>query len=48
MEGRSKCDNIRNVDTRKMQDFMLDKSLENSRMEVLWLTNMLDTKTNNK
>ena len=48
MEGKSKCDNIRNIDTRKMQDFMLDKSLENSRMEVLWLTNMWDTRTTMK
>ena len=44
MEGKSKCDNIRNLDTRKMQGFMLEKSLENSRMEVLWLTDMLDTR----
>ena len=31
-----------------MQDFMVEKSLENSRMEVLWLTNMLDTRTTMK
>ena len=44
MEGKSKCDNIRNIDLRKMQEFMKEKSLENSRLEVLWLTNMVDTR----
>jgi hypothetical protein len=48
MEGKSKCDSIRNLDFRKIQDFMKDKSLENSRMEILWLTNMLDTRTTMK
>ena len=31
-----------------MQVFMKDKSLENSRIEILWLTNMLDTRTTMK
>ena len=48
MLGKSKCDEIRNTDTRKIQDFMLEKSLENARLEVLWLTNMLDTRTTMK
>ena len=45
MEGKSKCDQIYNKDFRKIQDFMKQKSLENARIEVLWLTNMLDTRT---
>ena len=36
------------MDTGTMQSFMLEKSLENSRMEVLWLTDMLDTRTTMK
>ena len=48
MEGKSKCDQIFNKDFRKMQDFMKQKSLENARIEVLWLTNMLDTRTTMK
>ena len=48
MEGKSNCQSIPNKDTRNMQDFMVEKSLENSRMEVLWLTNMLDTRTTMK
>ena len=31
-----------------MQVFMKDKSLENSRMAILWLTNMIDTRTTMK
>ena len=48
MEGKSKCDQICNEDLRKMQPFKLDKSLENSRLEVLWLTSMVDTRTSMK
>jgi hypothetical protein len=48
MEGKSECEKVRKIDTRQMQDFMLEKSLENSRMEVLWLTDMLDTRTTMK
>ena len=48
MEGKSKCDMIQNLDFREMQVFMKDKSLENSRMEILWLTNMIDTRTTMK
>ena len=48
MEGKSKCDMIWNLDFRQMQVFMKDKSLENSRIEILWLTNMLDTRTTMK
>ena len=45
MDGKSKCESIIDIEKRKMQDFMVEKSLENSRMEVLWLTNKLDTRT---
>ena len=48
MEEKSKCDRICNKDLRKMQSFMIEKSLENSRLEVLWLTNMIDTRTTMK
>ena len=48
MEGKRKCDQIYKRDIRKMQEFMLDKSLENARMEVLWLTDMLDTRSTMK
>ena len=48
MEGKSKCDKIYNQDLRKMQVFMQDKSLENARMEVLWLTDMIDTRSTMK
>ena len=48
MQGKSKCGQIYTRDLRKMQAFMLDKSLENSRIEVLWLTNMIDTRTTMK
>ena len=44
MKGKSKCDDICNRDLRKMQDFIKEKSLENSRLEVLWLTHMIDTR----
>ena len=36
---------IRNTDTKKIQAFMLDKSVENAKLEVLWLTHMFDTRT---
>ena len=45
MEGKLKCESIIDIDTRNIQDLMVDISLENSRMEVLWLTNKLDTRT---
>ena len=48
MEGKTKCDQIYKRDIRKMHEFMLDKSLENARMEVLWLTDMLDTRSTMK
>ena len=48
MQGKSKFDKICNKDLRKMQHFMIHKSLENSRLEVLLLTNMVDTRTTMK
>ena len=48
MEGKSKCDQIYSKDFRKMQEFMKEKSLENSRIEVMWLTNMIDTRSTMK
>ena len=48
MEGKSKCDQIYKKDLRKRQVFMNDKSLENARIEILWLTNMIDTRTSMK
>ena len=48
MEPLSKLDKIKNQDTRSMQDYMKQKSLENSRLEFLWETNMIDTRMNMK
>ena len=48
MEGKSKCDKIYTKDVRVMQDFMKQKSLENARIEVLWMTDMIDTRSTMK
>ena len=48
MEPLSKLEVIKNTDTRKMQEYMSQKSLENSRIEFLWETNMLETRYNMK
>ena len=48
MEGKSKCDLICNRDFRNMQDFMKEKSLEKSRVEIVWLTNMIDSRSTMK
>ena len=48
MEGNSKCDQIDKKELRKRQVFMNDKSLENDRIEILWLTNMIYTRTSMK
>ena len=39
---------IKKTDTRKMQKYMTQKSLENSRIEFLWETYMLETRYNMK
>ena len=48
MEPLSKMERIKKTDTRKMQKYMTQKSLENSRIEFLWETNMLETRYNMK
>ena len=44
MEPLKKLDEIKMKDTRYMQVYMQQKSLENSRMEFLWETHRLDTR----
>ena len=39
---------IKNMDTRQMQEYMKNKSLENSRLEFIWETNMIETRWNMK
>ena len=48
MEPLSKMTKIKVTDTRQMQPYMKQKSLQNSRTEFLWETNMLDTRMNMK
>ena len=48
MEPLRKMENIKKADTRKMQLYMKQKSLENSRLEFLWETDMLETRCNMK
>ena len=45
-EPISKLEEIKKTDTRKMQDYMSQKFLENSRIEFLWETNLLETRHN--
>ena len=44
MEHLEKCSSIRNQDCRFVQSYMFEKSLEQSRLEFLWQTQMLDTR----
>ena len=48
MEPLSKMNGIKNMDTRQMQEYMKNKSLENSRLEFIWETNMIETRCNMK
>ena len=48
MEPLTKMDKIKKMDTRKMQAYMQQKSLANSRTEFIWETNMIDTRMNMK
>ena len=48
MAPLSKLTNIRMKDTRNMQPYMKQKSLQDSRTEFLWETHMLDTRMNMK
>ena len=44
-ENYKKLDKIKYADCRTMQPYMKEKSLEDSRLEFRWMTNMLDTRT---
>ena len=44
-DNYKKLDKIKNLDCRYMQEYRKDKSLEDSRLEFRWLTDMLDTRT---
>ena len=48
MEPLKKMDKLKMMDTRRMQPYMKQKSLENSRLEFQWQTNMIDTRVNMK
>ena len=49
MEPLSKLEVIKKTDGRwKMQEYMSQKSLENSRVEFLWETNMIETNMKGK
>ena len=48
MEPLEKCSRIRNRDCRYVQLYMYKKSLEQSRLEFLWETRMVDTRTTMK
>ena len=44
-EKYKKLDKIKYADCRYMQPYMREKSLEDSRLEFRWMTDMLDTRT---
>ena len=48
MTGKEKYRHILHCDFRKMQKYMQSKSLQYSRIEFLWRTDMLDTRTTMK
>ena len=48
MKHLDKCKMIRNVDFRVVQPYMMKKSLQQSRVEFLWRTMMIDTRTTMK
>ena len=48
MEPLEKCTAIRKRDCRFVQPYMYQKSLEQSRLEFLWDTSMIDTRTTMK
>ena len=48
MKPLRKIEEIKKTDTRKMQVYMKQKSLLNSRLEFLWETNMIETRCNMK
>ena len=48
MEPLEKCRVIRNEDCRFVKSYMFEKSLEQSRLEFLWQTQTIDTRTTMK
>ena len=48
MKHLDKCKMIRNLDFRVVQPYMMKKSLQQSRVEFLWRTMMIDTRTTMK
>ena len=48
MEQLSNMESIKKTDTGKMQEYMKQKSLENSRFKFLWETNILESRCNIK
>ena len=48
MEPLEKCRLLRNEDCRSVKPYMYQKSLEQSRLEFIWQTQMLDTRTTMK
>ena len=48
MKHLDKCKMIRNKDFRVVQPYMMKKSLQQSRVEFLWRTMMIDTRTTMK
>ena len=48
MEPLKKMDKLKMKDTRSMQPYMKQKSLENRRIEFQWQTNMIETRVNMK
>ena len=48
MKSLDKCSIIRNKDCRGVQAYMFEKSLEQSRLEFIWQTQMIDTRSTMK
>ena len=44
-DSYKKLDKIKQLDCRSMQEYMKNKSLEDSQLEFWWLTDMLDMRT---
>ena len=48
MGEKKKCRALKRIDLRKMQSYILQKSLSDSKMEFLWKTDMLDSRSTMK
>ena len=48
MGDKKKCQFLKKMDLRTMQSYMYQKSLSDSRIEFLWQTDMMDTRTTMK